>query len=104
MSELENKYVLGGLTLKDLKDEIDGLEVRIEDVHYVVVGFSGEVMELWETPERCYDNEPADRTIDLDTPVKVRDGNIVLLDDITDIEETMALGRTEFVKKKVEIA
>jgi hypothetical protein len=104
MSQLENKYVLGGLTLKDFKDEIRDFEVRIDDIHYVMVGFLDDVMELWETPERCFDNEPADRTIDLGTPVKVRDGDIIIFDDLTGYEETISLGRTEFVKKKVEIA
>ena len=103
MSELENKHVLGGLTLRDLKCQLKDFDVNINGIFYMAKHVSDDGLELWETLERMYDNEPADRTIDLDTPVKVRDGDIILLDDLTSIEETMSLGRTEFVKKKVEI-
>jgi len=103
MSELENKHVLGGLTLRDLKGHLNECDVNIDGIFYMAKSVNDDALELWETLERMYDNEPGDRTIDLDTPVKVRDGNIILLDDITNVEETMTLGTTTFVKRDVEI-
>lgn len=103
MSELVNKHVLGGLTLRDLKCQLKDFDININGIFYMAKHISDDGLELWETLERMYDNEPGDRTIELDTPVKVRDGDIILLDDLTGTEETMTLGRTEFVKKHIEI-
>jgi hypothetical protein len=105
MSQLENKHLLGGLTLRDLIKKIDGgHEVRINDIFYATSNVVDEErFELWETLERLYDNDPPDRAIDLDTPVKVRDGSIILIDPVTDTEDTMELGATEFKKINVEI-
>ena len=104
MSDIvKNKHVLGGLTLGDIGDKIKGLEVDIDSLLYPVARISGEVLELWETTDRCYDNEPADRTIDLATPIKVKDGAVILLDELTDIEETMVFGKTEFIQRRIDI-
>lgn len=103
MSELVNKYVLDGLTLRDLTSQLKDVDVNIDGIFYMAKSVTEDALELWETLERLYDNEPGDRIIDLDTPVKVRDGNIILLDDLTGVEETMTLGTTQFVKKNVEI-
>lgn len=100
---VRNKYVLGALTLGDIRDRIKGLEVDIDTVLYPVVRISGEVLELWETTERHYNDEAADRTIDLDSPIKIKDGAVILLDDLTDIEETMVFGEMKFVQTRIEI-
>ena len=100
---IKNKYVLGGLTLGDIKDKIKGLEVDIDTVFYPVSRISGEVLELWETTERCYDDEPADRTIDLDNPIDIKDGAVILLDDLTGFKEMMVFGEMRFVQTKIEI-
>ena len=100
---VRNKYVLGALTLGDIRDRIKGLEVDIDTVLYPVVRISGEVLELWETTERHYNDEAADRTIDLDSPIKIKDGAVILLDELTDIEETMVFGEMKFVQTRIEI-
>jgi hypothetical protein len=100
---VKNKHVLGGLTLRDLTSQFEGFDVKIEGLFYMANSVTKDALELWDTTERCYDNEPADRTIDLDTPVKVKDGNVILIDVITEIEETMVFGKTEFVQTKIEI-
>lgn len=100
---IRNKYVLGGLTLGDIRDKIKGLEVDIDTVLYPVARISGEVFELWETTERCYNDEPADRTIDLDSPIQIKDGAVILLDDLTGFKEMMVFGETRFVQTKIEI-
>lgn len=105
MSDIvRNKYVLGGLTLGDIRDRIKGLEVHIDGaLYYPAARISGEVLELWETTERHYDNEPPDRTIDLDSPIKIKEGTVILVDDLTDIEETMVFGEMKFVQTRIEI-
>jgi hypothetical protein len=100
---IRNKYVLGGLTLGDIRDKIKGLEVDIDSVIYPVARISGEVLELWETTDRCYDNEAADRTIDLDSPIYIKDGAVILLDELTGFKETMVFGETKFVQTRIEI-
>lgn len=103
---LKNKHVLGGLTLRDLKEKVESLRVwsvEIEGSLYERFVFHGDTLDLWEIDERYIDNEPADRAIDLDTPVKVRDGNVILLDDISGIEETIVFGTTAFVPTRIEI-
>lgn len=106
MSELVNKHVLGGLALRDLKEKVESLRVwsvEIEGHLYERFVFHGNTLDLWEIDERYMDNEAADRAIDLDSPVKVRDGNVILLDDISDIEETIVFGKTAFVPTRIEI-
>lgn len=100
---IRNKYVLGGLTLGDIRDKIKGLDVEIEGIFYLSMEISGEALQLWETTERHYDNEPADRTIDLDSPIQIKDGAVILLDDLTGFKETMVFGETRFVQTKIEI-
>lgn len=98
---LKNKYVLGALTLRDLKDRLEGREVKINDLFYACSSCVENQLELWETLES--DNEAPDRKIDLDTPVKLRDGSLVIEDQLTGLEEILTIGRLEFVKERIEI-
>jgi len=103
---IKNKHVLGGLTLRDLTGKINDLRVwSVELDGQLCERFvlSANRMDLWDADHRCYDEEPADRIIDLDTPVKVRDGKVVLIDPVTGFEETMVFGRTEFVPSNISI-
>lgn len=100
---LRNKYVLGALTLRDLKDRLEGMEVKIDELFYAFSSVVENNLELWETLERMYDNEAPDRKIDLETPVKLKDGSLVIQDIMTGLEETLKVGRTEFVQEKIEI-
>jgi hypothetical protein len=100
---IKAKHVLGALTLGDLKDQIKGLEVYIDDVFYAVQRIEDDFLMLWETSERYYHDEGADRLIDLSTPIKLRDGHIIILDEFSNIEETMVFGKNEFTEKKIEI-
>ena len=103
MNTLRNKYVLGALTLRDLKDRLEGRETKIDDIFYATSSVVDENLELWETLERMYDNEAPDRKIDLETPVKLKDGSLVIQDILTGFEEILTVGRTEFVQEKIEI-
>lgn len=101
--EIKTKHVLGALTLSDIKDRIRGLEVRIDEIIYVTSSIMENQIELWETFERLYDNDPPDRSISLDTQIRLRDGNVILDYPETGIEEEMTFGRTEFIPVKIEI-
>ena len=111
MDIIKAKHVFGDLTLGDLKDHIKGLEVYIDDIFYAVQRIEDDFLMLWETSERYYHDEGAftdvgrgaDRLIDLSTPVKLRDGHIIILDEFGNIEEKMVFGNIEFKEKKIEI-
>ena len=96
---IKAKHVLGGLTLGDLKDQIKGLHVFIDGTLYGSTYISGEVFQLWASPLR----HGASRNIDLDSPVKLKDGKVILLDRNGLFEETITFGQLAFTEKKIEI-
>jgi len=103
---LKNKYVLNALTLGDLKETIRDLRacsVEIDGELYERFAFYNHGIEIWKVEEHYQDDEPADRGYDLETPVKVRDGKVIVTDVVTGMEETLVFGKTEFVPTKIEI-
>ena len=76
---VKNKHVLGALTLGDIKDQIEGLEVEIEEAFFPKTRISGGELQLWETINRRYRDNPY-RKIDLNSPIKVKDGSVFLSD------------------------
>jgi len=103
---LKNKHVLGGLTLRDLKEKIEALpvwSVEIDGELYERFSFYSDKIEVWKSDEHYMHDEPADLGYDLESPVKVRDGKVILLDEITNIEETMTFGAIKFVPTDIDI-
>jgi len=76
---VKNKHVLGALTLGDIKDQIEGLEVEIEGAFFPKTRISAGELQLWETIDRRYRDNPY-RKIDLNSPIKVKGGSVFLSD------------------------
>ena len=103
---IKNKHVLGGLTLRDLKEKIDSLHVwsvEIDGELYERFGFYNDKIEIWKSDEQYMQDFPADQGYDLDSPVKVRDGKVILLHCISDVEVTMTFGKMMFVPTDIDI-
>jgi len=103
---LKNKHVLGGLTLRDLKEKIESLPVwcvEIDGESYERFSFYNDKIGMWKSDEQYMQDFPPDQVYDLDSPVKVRDGKVILLDCISDIEETMTFGKMVFVPTDIDI-
>ena len=101
---LKNKYVLGGLTLRDLREIVEEMRVyslKIDWRIYERFEFTEDGLEIWETQERSYDGEPANRVIDLDIPVKIEDGGLVINDPNIGEEETIVFGKLDFTPSKI---
>lgn len=103
---LKSKHVLGGLTLRDLKQKINELRlwsVEIDGELYEKFVFYAKEIEIWSTEEHYEHDEPAARAYDLDYPAKVKDGKVIVTDPETGVEEVLVFGKTEFVPTKIEI-
>jgi hypothetical protein len=103
---LKNKHVLGALTLRDLKETIFALRlcsVEIDGELYERFAFYSDMIEVWKDERQYQDDEPADLRYDLDSPVKVKDGKVVVIDPVADMETTLVFGKIAFVPTKIEI-
>lgn len=106
VNQLEKKHLLGGLTLRDLKEKIESLGVwcvEIDGEHWDRLQFNPDKIELWKANSEYEEDFPADECIDLDTPAKVRDGKIIFTDPATGTEHEMILGKMQFIPQAVEI-
>jgi hypothetical protein len=106
MNTLENKHLLGGLTLRDLKEKIESLRVwcvEIDWEHWERFQFNPDKIELWKANSEYEEDFPADEAIDLDTPAKVRDGKVIITDPVTGTEQEMVFGRMQFIPQRIEI-
>jgi len=103
---LKNKHVLGALTLRDLKETIEALRlwsVEIDGELYERFAFYADMVEVWKDEQQYRDDEPADLGYDLESSVKVKDGKVVVIDPVTDMETTLVFGKIAFVPTKIEI-
>jgi len=107
MSEvLKSKHVLGGLTLRDLRESIKELRVRsveIDGAFWERFYLSKDKLELWESRLSYEHEEPADDYYDLNFPVKVKDGKVIVVDPLDGDESTLVFGNFEFVPARLEI-
>jgi hypothetical protein len=104
MSELENKHLLGGLTLRDLKDKVETIGVWCVDIDgyfWERFQFNPDKIELWKANSEYEEDFPADEAIDLDTPVKIRDGKVVVT--IAGVEQEMTFGKMQFIPQEIKI-
>lgn len=103
---LKSKHVLGGLTLRDLKQKINDLRlwsVEINGRLYERFAFYADRVGIWRVEEHYQNDETADLGYDLDYPAKVKDGKVIVTDPETGTEETFVFGKTEFVPTRIEI-
>jgi len=106
MNTLENKHLLGGLILRDLREKIEALRVwcvEIDGESWERFHFNPDKIELWTSHSEYEEDFPADECIDLDTPAKVRDGKVILTDPVTGTEQEMVFGRMQFIPQGIEI-
>jgi hypothetical protein len=106
VNQLENKHLLGGLTLRDLKEKIESLRVWCVDIDgyfWERFQFNPDKIELWKANSEYEEDFPADEAIDLDTPAKVRDGKVIITDPVTGTEQEMVFGRMQFIPQRIEI-
>ena len=110
MNILENKHLLGGLTLRDLREKIESLRVWCVEIGYVKgldreswerFHFNPDKIELWKSHSEYEEDFPADECIDLDTPVKVRDGKVIIT--ASGVEQEMVFGRMQFIPQGIKI-
>jgi hypothetical protein len=103
---IKNKHVLGGLTLRDLKDAVKELRVHsveIDNTLWERFHFGNDNLELWASSTSYEHEEPADDYYDLNFPVKVKDGKVIVVDPLDGDESTLVFGKIEFVPARLEI-
>lgn len=103
---LKSKHVLGGLTLLDLKQKINDLRVwsvEIDGELYERFVFYNDRIEIWRVEEHYQNDETADLGYDLDSPVKVKDGKVIVIAHDNGVECTFVFGKTEFVPTSIQI-
>lgn len=104
VNALENKHLLGGLTLRDLVGKIESLRVwcvEIDGEHWERFQFNPDKIGLWKANSEYEEDFPADECIDLDTPAKVRDGKVIITANGT--EQEMVFGKMQFIPQRIEI-
>jgi hypothetical protein len=103
---IRNKHVLGALTLRDLEETIEKLRlwsVEIDGELYERFSFYADTIKIWKGEQNYIDDLPADLGYELDSSVKVKDGKVVAIDPVTDVETTFLFGKIAFVPTKIEI-
>lgn len=103
---IKTKHVLGGLTLRDLKGAVKELRVNsveIDNTLWERFHFGNDNLELWERGASYEHEEPADDYYDLNFPVKVKDGKVIVVDPLDGDESTLAFGKIEFAPVRLEI-
>jgi len=106
---IKNKHVLDGLALRDMKGTIESLRVcsvEIDGQLYERFVFRADSLKVWASEDQYLDEDGdinADLIYDLDMPVKVRDGKVIVTDLETGVEDTLVFGDFNFVPTKIEI-